>query len=62
MRLKAHEVQMLTEMREHYESRVGQAQRALQRDNANPLFEVQAKRDQARADLLYKIIDQTIVE
>lgn len=61
MRLNAFEVQMLAEMKEHYENRVKQASMVAQRPVANPMFKKQAQRDQARADLLRKIIDQTIV-
>jgi hypothetical protein len=61
MRLKAHEVQMLAEMKEHYEHRVQQASFSLQRHDANPMFRVQAERDRLRAALLHKIIEQTIV-
>lgn len=62
MRLNAIEVHILAEMKEHYENRVKQAQMALQREDASPMFKLQARRDQVRADLLHKIIENTIVE
>ena len=56
MRLTEEELEVLTEMHLHYMHRVIHAKQALMRPNANPLFEKQADRDKARADVIDKVL------